>query len=97
MLLCQVGRGEVWVKVVRNSGHMIMFAVYYNLYIIRRVVNGAAIVTSIICILLLISLDYVNSLLRKYVKKVPIHIPAQLIVVSECTIYTDSSSTFLRT
>ena len=38
--------------------------------------------TSIVCILLLIGLDYVFSLLRKYVKKVPIHIPAQLIVVS---------------
>ena len=66
---------------------MIMFAVYYNLYIIRRVVNGAAIVTSIICILLLIGLDYVNSLLRKYVKKVPVHIPAQLIVVSVLVLF----------
>ena len=71
----------MWVKVVRNSGHMIMFA---DLYIIRRVVNGAAIVTSIICILLLIGLDYVNSLLRKYV---PVHIPAQLIVVSVLVLF----------
>ena len=43
--------------------------------------NGAAIVTSIICIIILISLDYVNGLLRRYVRKIPIHIPAQLIVV----------------
>ena len=55
---------------------------YYDHVCTLFVVNGAAIVTSIICILLLIGLDYVNSLLRKYVKKVPVHIPAQLIVVS---------------
>ena len=55
---------------------------FFELIFIRRVVNGAAIVTSIICIILLIGLDYVNSLLRKYVKKFPIHIPAQLIVVN---------------
>ena len=55
---------------------------FFDLIFIRRVVNGAAIVTSIICIILLICLDYVNMLLRKYVKKIPIHIPAQLIVVS---------------
>ena len=54
---------------------------FFELIFIKRVVNGAAIVTSIICILLLVGLDYVNSLLRKYVKKLPIHIPAQLIVV----------------
>ena len=60
---------------------------FFDLIFIRRVVNGAAIVTSIICIILLIGLDYINSLLRKYVKKVPIHIPAQLIVVSVHSLY----------
>jgi hypothetical protein len=55
---------------------------FFELIFIRRVVNGAAIVTSIICIVLLIGLDYINSLLRKYVKRFPVHIPAQLIVVS---------------
>ena len=48
-------------------------------------VNGAAIVTSVITIFILISLDYANKYLRKYVKKIPIHIPAQLIVVSLCS------------
>ena len=45
-------------------------------------VNGAAIVTALICIIILIAVDQVNGLLRKYVRKIPIHIPAQLIVVS---------------
>jgi len=50
-------------------------------------VNGAAIVTSVICILILIVLDIVNSLLRKHIRKIPIHIPAQLIVVSSCVFH----------
>ena len=44
-------------------------------------VNGAAIVTGLVCIIILIGVDQVNGLLRKYVRKIPIHIPAQLIVV----------------
>lgn len=52
-------------------------------------VNGAAIVTSVISIAILISLDCVNLLLRKYIPSIPIHIPAQLLVVSypECQQY----------
>ena len=44
--------------------------------------NWAAVVTSVLCIALLLAIDVVNSILRKKVKKIPIHIPAQLIVVS---------------
>ena len=44
-------------------------------------VNGAAIVTGLVCIIILIGVDQVNGLLRKYIRKIPVHIPAQLIVV----------------
>ena len=48
-------------------------------------VNGAAIVTGLLCIIILIGVDQINGLLRKYVRKFPLHIPAQLIVVSILT------------
>ena len=51
-------------------------------------VNGAAIVTGLICIGILIGVDRVNGLLRKYVRKIPVHVPAQLIVVGDLNICT---------
>ena len=46
-------------------------------------VNWAAVVTSIVCILILLVIDYLNRFLHKKVRKIPIHIPAQLIVVCD--------------
>lgn len=56
-------------------------------------VTPAAIVTSIICIIIIIVIDIVNKLLKKYIQKIPIYIPAQLIVVS--TICVSSYVSFL--
>ena len=48
-------------------------------------VNVAAIVTGVICIIILIGVDQLNGLLRKHVRKIPIHIPAQLMYVVQIT------------
>ena len=61
-------------------------------------VNGAAIVTGLVCIIILIGVDQVNGLLRKYIRKIPVHIPAQLIVVGlMCFLFNMSSWPFLPT
>lgn len=54
----------------------------YSRLIFTGQLNWAAVITSIVCILILIGLDFINSLLRKHVRVIPLHIPAQLVVVS---------------
>ncbi|XP_064398689.1 prestin-like [Halichondria panicea] len=53
----------------------------YSRLIFTGQLNWAAVITSIVCILILIGLDFINSLLRKHVRVIPLHIPAQLVVV----------------
>ena len=71
---------------------MLLFTVVVYCYCLQRIiryieliftghVNWASVVTSVLCIALLLVIDYLNMFLRRKVRKVPIHIPAQLIVV----------------
>ena len=53
---------------------------YFGL-IFRGEIVWASVVTAILCMIILVAVDQLNALLRKKVKKIPIHIPAQLIVV----------------
>lgn len=59
----------------------------YSKLIFTGQLNWSALITSVICIVILVALDYINSLLRKHIRKIPIHIPAQLVVVSTANYY----------
>ncbi len=45
-------------------------------------INPAAFITALVCIGILLGIDFFNRFLHKKIRKIPIHIPAQLIVVS---------------
>ena len=49
--------------------------------------NGGAVVTSVICIVFLIVMDYVNVFIKKKFPRFPFPIPSQIILVTKVANY----------